>query len=318
MTAESDSLNSVITKISKHEQGCNLLQLAILHKSHINIIKLILDSGIDVNALCHYGSALHMAVCNACIETINIIIKYGANINISDSQGFTALYRASIENRPKVVETLLVNGANPNIKNKLGRTPLHAAVLWKKPNNVELLLKYGADINVVDVNKQTPLSFIQIDDCETPKLLVAHITLNNYTDKSYSLEGYTSNMSMIYYSKSLSSFKLECEKELSTVKSIKIGRNISLFSLFMLKNPNIPLRILEDLSLTLSVNNIRIYFNALMQRISYVKYRHDLIEEALQYIDKTFLDWNILSTNIKLYILKLLTTDDLKNILGIS
>jgi len=59
----------------------------------------------------------------------------------------------------EAVELLLDYGANIDIKSKDGKglTPLHFAVLLRDENMVKLLVNNGADINAQDNNGCTPL-----------------------------------------------------------------------------------------------------------------------------------------------------------------
>ena len=43
------------------------------------------------------------------------LIRAGADVNAVDSQGHTALWLATTESTPEVVEELLKRGANPNV-----------------------------------------------------------------------------------------------------------------------------------------------------------------------------------------------------------
>ena len=67
------------------------------------------------------------------------------------------LMRASEEGDAESVEMLLKKGANPNYRNKDGRTPLHIAAYHGHADVAELLIKNGADINARDNDGWTPL-----------------------------------------------------------------------------------------------------------------------------------------------------------------
>ena len=58
-----------------------------------------------------------------------------------------------------IVKQLLIFGANPNIKNRHGSTALHEAAthIRESVEIVEDLLRYGANINAQNKNGQTPL-----------------------------------------------------------------------------------------------------------------------------------------------------------------
>lgn len=49
------------------------------------------------------------------MEIVNILIQYGAAVNIQSQNGFTPLYMAAQENHDQVVKLLLGNGANQSL-----------------------------------------------------------------------------------------------------------------------------------------------------------------------------------------------------------
>ena len=54
-------------------------------------------------------------------EIVNILIQYGASINIQSQNGFTPLYMAAQENHDRVVQLLLSNGANQSLATEVRR-----------------------------------------------------------------------------------------------------------------------------------------------------------------------------------------------------
>ena len=69
----------------------------------------------------------------------------GLDVNATcDLTGYTALHRASYKNKPECVEILLRFGANINATNDDGDTALHEASYHGKPKCLEILLKFGA------------------------------------------------------------------------------------------------------------------------------------------------------------------------------
>lgn len=72
------------------------------------------------------------------------------------STGNTLLIYASENNLKSIVEFLLIKGANPNIQNVLGNTALHIA--YQKDNSflINLLFEYHADIEIKNIKGFTP------------------------------------------------------------------------------------------------------------------------------------------------------------------
>lgn len=69
--------------------------------------------------------------------TLESIFKQNADVNIVDSNGWTALHHAAYLGDLKSVEQLLQGGANINAFSNQFKTPLHFAAL----NNHPLVLK---------------------------------------------------------------------------------------------------------------------------------------------------------------------------------
>jgi len=86
------------------------------------------------------------------------------NLNVFDKNGRTPLSIACWKCCLSVLETMVENGADPNLKNSDGSTALHAAVsgFHADSSMVEYLIKSGADVNCQDGNGNTPLlTFLQ-------------------------------------------------------------------------------------------------------------------------------------------------------------
>jgi ankyrin repeat protein len=86
---------------------------------------------------------------NIQIETVNALLESGADVNIKDWIGDTALMSAIWANDIELIKTLLNKGADVNAMSKSNDTALMYAVLSKKDSKeiVTLLLDNGANIN---------------------------------------------------------------------------------------------------------------------------------------------------------------------------
>ena len=91
-------------------------------------VKLLVKNGININYQPYNtdGSALMRAVAgNQHPEIAKFVIKAGADLNLQDEVGDTALMYASNAGSTEMVKILLKAGADPNIPDKDGNTPLH-------------------------------------------------------------------------------------------------------------------------------------------------------------------------------------------------
>ena len=83
-------------------------------------------------------------------EQMKWMLNQGANINATDSDGYSLLFFALEFQNTSMLEFLLSNGANPNCPNHESITPLIAAIANGRTKAAELLIKYGADLTWTD------------------------------------------------------------------------------------------------------------------------------------------------------------------------
>ena len=103
---------------------------------------------------------------NTTPETIESLIKAGANVNVKANDGWTPLMSAAGSNiNLEVVKVLIKAGANVNAKANDGWTPLmSAAKNYFNPEVVKFLIKAGADIFATDNNGKTVLDYAKTDE----------------------------------------------------------------------------------------------------------------------------------------------------------
>ncbi|KAJ6035949.1 hypothetical protein N7540_000228 [Penicillium herquei] len=91
--------------------------------------------------------AIHIASESGLTSIIEALLRNGADINLTDSQGWTALHYAVEGNHVGSIKTLLDWGANPLQVNFSGVNSLHLAVIKGYCSVACLLLDYGVDPN---------------------------------------------------------------------------------------------------------------------------------------------------------------------------
>ncbi|KAM0560007.1 hypothetical protein ACHAPJ_003964 [Fusarium lateritium] len=116
----------------------------------INIIKMLLDAGADINSA--DGWALQTAAEQGHVEVVNLLLERGANANAittheSMSQG-TALQAAVESGQGDIVDILLEHGADPNLGGGEFGHPIIAAASKSEEVIFEALLRAKADVNV--------------------------------------------------------------------------------------------------------------------------------------------------------------------------
>ena len=115
----------------------------------------------NVNAQCvkdkYNNTPLHIASLKGYPDVVKVLLKFGANANLENTNNVTPLHNAARKGHYEVVNILLKEGAVPNKSMKYGFTPLLTASSNGHTNTVELLLDAGADPNMSDRNGTTPL-----------------------------------------------------------------------------------------------------------------------------------------------------------------
>ena len=82
-------------------------------------------------------------------SAVFILIQNGADLNIQNNYGSSALYcAAGGRGNNKVITTLIEAGADLNIQNKVGKTALHNAAENGSNEVITALIKAGADLNI--------------------------------------------------------------------------------------------------------------------------------------------------------------------------
>ena len=125
------------------------------NQNHEKTAKLLLAAGADVN-ICDFGgeTALMFASQHGNDNCLDLLIQAGADVNIRSHLGVTALFRAAENGHDKCLQSLIDAGANVNdVKvDRLvirGITPLMAAASHGHDTCLEKL-QAGADVNNKD------------------------------------------------------------------------------------------------------------------------------------------------------------------------
>jgi ankyrin repeat protein len=112
-----------------------------------------------------YQSLFEAMLWDCGAEAVPELIRKGADLSYCDPyMGRTALYAATIANRPKAVKALLQHGANPNQRFTY-RSPVDGRIEAERValhyahslEVAESLIEAGADVNAEDVAGTTPL-----------------------------------------------------------------------------------------------------------------------------------------------------------------
>ena len=92
------------------------------------------------------------------IQTVQAIIKHGANVNAVNNRNQTALWLACSDGREDVVKCLLDTGADPTITDTNGDSSLHSAIDGRCSTVIlQQIIVHGAQVNAANKDGATPL-----------------------------------------------------------------------------------------------------------------------------------------------------------------
>lgn len=135
-------------------------EIRIAGGNHERVLQLLLDNGLDVNAVDQLGeSALHQAVQERNAMMVEILLKAGANANVEDTNVLISgpLCRAIINGAHDIVIMLLENGANIDTPDGIGDTALHIMARYSDEAMAKILLTKGANTNTYNSLGETAL-----------------------------------------------------------------------------------------------------------------------------------------------------------------
>jgi len=130
------------------------LKEAALNKD-LRMTQTLIKRGADINMANKLGeTALHIAVRENAFNIIKALIKAGANVNVGDTVGNTPLHYVD---HPKIAKLLLSHKANPNKPNNKKQTPLFLVNNWRSKS---IILKKGGKVNLQDRHGDTALHYV--------------------------------------------------------------------------------------------------------------------------------------------------------------
>ncbi|XP_061400176.1 protein TANC2-like, partial [Musca vetustissima] len=163
--------------------------IAAASQDHITILEDLLDmEDIDVNAIepCSGELALTSAARNGCLNTVEVLLTRGANIDLHNKQGFTALGLSVKEGHWAVAEKLLQSGADLDEPVTSARkTALMIAAEEGHLEILEMLIERGANLETQDHEGFTALSWACLRGRQTAaKILIDKGCNKNHADNN--------------------------------------------------------------------------------------------------------------------------------------
>lgn len=156
----------------QNEKGWSALMIASRNanfKSTFETVKILLKHGADVNHQSKSGkTALMFTSFNNydCLKTFELLLEYGTNINLVDSDGYTALICFTVSKNPdrnKFIETLLKHQPDLNFTSKEGYTALSIAVNNYQYNStkdiIEMIVRKMENCDII-INNTKLIKFL--------------------------------------------------------------------------------------------------------------------------------------------------------------
>nr|XP_018869189.2 ankyrin repeat domain-containing protein 55 [Gorilla gorilla gorilla] len=171
-------------------EGCTPLMHAVSGRQ-VDTVKLLLKMGANINMQDAYGrTSLCLATYLGWLEGCVSLLRNGAKHNIPDKNGRLPLHAATAEPDVRLLTVLLQqsNISEINHQDNEGMTPLHWAAFHNQPQHTQMLLKKGADPTLVDKDFKTALHWaVQSGNRILCSIILSHHqgpSIINYDDES--------------------------------------------------------------------------------------------------------------------------------------
>jgi ankyrin repeat protein len=145
-----------------------------LHQSDLAASELLLQFGADPNRGYPLHAPLTVAVAHESVEAVDLLLAHGADVDIRNSEGTTALLLAATCDRQEVFFRLMRHGASLTAANSYGQTAVWNAAAFGRSAVLKALLDRGVSPDTADVAHSTPLMLASKNGhTEAVKLLLA-------------------------------------------------------------------------------------------------------------------------------------------------
>jgi len=141
-----DNIHRAGNRITGCGWGWSLMHECTAHGFNL-AVQLLLDKGMNIDAICNSGTSLIVVVEYGHLKTVELLLNSGSKVEAKRKDSATALCIAVSNGYEQCVELLLKKGANTEAQWK-GQTPLLIAVIHGHESIVQLLLDRGANIEV--------------------------------------------------------------------------------------------------------------------------------------------------------------------------
>lgn len=132
-------------------------------QNRVKMAKFLISHGADTNVKgSHCETPLYWACKWQNYDVVKQLIDHGAKANLVEDgyglrNGYNPLMVAAEKRKPEIVQLLIEYGADVNIRDRNKENPLHAACRFARHENAKVLIEHGADLTLQNISGHTPL-----------------------------------------------------------------------------------------------------------------------------------------------------------------
>lgn len=290
-----------------------------VEKGNTEMVKALLEHKADPNIFDdNFDYPITNSIIENKVEIVKILLQYGADKTMINE--FDLLHDAIKNKHIDMAKILIDNGISLTMKDTDDYTPLHYAMLDNDTSVIYNLLDYifkvkGYDVlgNIVhdilcnyDLYKETTL-----------ELLISYYIIISYLYRGIDLSDiYNSNIEILLNSKHLSDIKEKCENEIDVMKNAVICDGIAIIDLCTGYDANSIARNSVNLK-RFSDTKLKIYRYYIEPIVEIGKYRRELLYNAINSMNeycksesKDIANWSCLPFEIKYKILENIKDDE--------
>jgi ankyrin repeat protein len=127
----------------------------------------------------NWNGDLELAADQGVMNIVKLLLAAGVDVDAKGETGRTPLWSACYQKKVAVAELLIAEGADVNAKNKEGWTPLHSAARFDFTALAKSLIDKGADVNAKDDSGWTPLYWAVNYEERGPHTAMANLLRKN-------------------------------------------------------------------------------------------------------------------------------------------
>lgn len=145
-------VNSILK--SQIPYGMGWAAVSAIENNNLDILKYLLNNGLDPNTICLIGNMLTNAVFFNNPDAVKMLLEYGANVNGGNDFTYGDPIIVAAENGYlDIMEILIDYGADVNCEYVTGLTPLIAAIMNGWIDCVKCLVNNGANLDITYCNE---------------------------------------------------------------------------------------------------------------------------------------------------------------------